>query len=334
MISLIIPVYQVSDYIERCIRSVIRQSYDNIECIIVDDASEDDSISKCEMLIKSYDGLIHFKILHHEKNRGLSAARNTGTKAATGEYIFYLDSDDEITPDCLEKMILLAEKHPDVPMVIGYYCTKMENGKRKTFPEDNLPSYVASHEQIISIFYNKLVPLFAWNKLIKRSFIEDNKLYFKEGIVYEDIIWMFWSVKYLTTVAILNDVTYHYYIRPGSITTSHDEYPIGASYKSIYYEILCNLAPGREDKDLNRYLTGFCNCYLKYKSIISAYYDLHHLYLERSKQYDCWNAYLILFTMRIVGHLGYPSDLLMCLNNLRWKWKRKSYKWRHGRHAF
>ena len=90
----------------------MRQSYTDIECVLVDDASVDDSMVKCQKLIDEYDGPIQFRLLHHEKNRGLSAARNTGTKAATGEYVFYLDSDDEITSDCIEKMMLLAEKHP------------------------------------------------------------------------------------------------------------------------------------------------------------------------------------------------------------------------------
>ena len=112
LISIIIPVYQVSDYVERCIRSVMSQTFTDIECIIVDDATVDDSMVKCQKLIDEYDGRIQFRLLHHEKNRGLSAARNTGTKAATGEYVFYLDSDDEITSDCIEKMMLLAEKHP------------------------------------------------------------------------------------------------------------------------------------------------------------------------------------------------------------------------------
>ena len=92
LVSVIIPVYQVSDYIERCLNSVMSQTYKNIECVLVDDVTKDDSVEKCERLIESYHGSMQFKILHHEVNRGLSAARNTGTDAATGEYIYFLDS--------------------------------------------------------------------------------------------------------------------------------------------------------------------------------------------------------------------------------------------------
>ena len=71
-ISLVIPVFKVSPYIERCLRSVIKQSYNHFECILVDDCSPDDSVAKCEKIIANYSGPIQFRILHHESNRGLS----------------------------------------------------------------------------------------------------------------------------------------------------------------------------------------------------------------------------------------------------------------------
>ena len=83
-VAIIIPVYNVSDYIENCMMSVMNQTYDDMECIIVDDATQDDSIDKCYRMIQVYQGPIKFSILHHGKNRGLSAARNTGAEAATG----------------------------------------------------------------------------------------------------------------------------------------------------------------------------------------------------------------------------------------------------------
>ena len=86
-VSIIIPVFNVSEYIERCIKSVMNQTYSDIECLIVDDATLDDSIEKCERLIVEYKGPIKFSILHHQKNRGLSAARNTGTARQIGNPI-------------------------------------------------------------------------------------------------------------------------------------------------------------------------------------------------------------------------------------------------------
>ena len=96
-LSIIIPVYHVAPYIEDCLRSVMRQTYQGaMECLIVDDCGTDDSMAIAERTIATYEGPIVFQVLHHERNRGLSAARNTGTLAAKGDYLYYLDSDDEI----------------------------------------------------------------------------------------------------------------------------------------------------------------------------------------------------------------------------------------------
>ena len=118
-VSIIIPVYNVSPYIERCIKSVMNQTYQDIECILVNDASPDDSIDIAKLLIENYDGPIQFQILSHGHNRGLSAARNTGIDASTGDYLYFLDSDDEITPDCIKLLMDEVKKYPNVEMVQG-----------------------------------------------------------------------------------------------------------------------------------------------------------------------------------------------------------------------
>ena len=121
-LSIIIPVYNVAPYIANCLRSVMEQSYDDsMECIVVDDCGKDDSIAIAERLINEYEGSIFFEIVHHDQNRGLSASRNTGLTHAKGEYIFFLDSDDEITEDCIEKMMAVVMKDPAVELVQGTY---------------------------------------------------------------------------------------------------------------------------------------------------------------------------------------------------------------------
>ena len=88
-LSIIIPVYNVEPYIEDCLRSVMRQTYQGaMECLIVDDCGTDDSMAIAERTIATYEGPIVFQVLHHERNRGLSAARNTGTLAAKGDYLY------------------------------------------------------------------------------------------------------------------------------------------------------------------------------------------------------------------------------------------------------
>ena len=185
-VSIVIPVYRVSAYIERCLYSVMNQTYSVFECIIVDDSTDDDSIEKCERMLSSYKGAIRFVILHHEKNRGLSAARNTGLKAATGEYIFFLDSDDVITDDCIEKLMETASQDLSVEMVQGNaktYNNSFFDNRTKHYSQ----RHAESNENVRTLFYrNHEIPVYAWNKLIKRSFLFENHLFFHEGLLWED----------------------------------------------------------------------------------------------------------------------------------------------------
>jgi len=329
LISIIIPVYQVSDYVERCIRSVMSQTFKDIECIIVDDATEDDSIDKCERLIKEYNdnlndnldvrGGVRFKILHHEMNRGLSAARNTGTKAATGEFVFYLDGDDEITHDCIEKMMLMAVKYPEAEMVVGNYMECREGVRAKVMHGEDLPAVIQSNEEYARYYRLHRISHSAWNKLIKRSFIEKHGLYFKEGILYEDYMWMFHVAKYVSFVCVVKDVTYHYCIRSGSITMDSDEKKVGESYVVIYDNILNHLTPRRERKELTYCVERFCKQYLTYKDTMPAYKELLGLFTEQAKEYRCWYAYMVLMVVAMMGQIGNPMKLLSALHVVRWK---------------
>ena len=103
-ISIIIPVYNVEKYIERCLLSVIGQKgLDGfVECILVDDCTPDRSMQIAQKLIGDYQGSIHFRIIHNNENQGLSCSRNNGLKIAKGDFVYFLDSDDYIYPNCLE----------------------------------------------------------------------------------------------------------------------------------------------------------------------------------------------------------------------------------------
>lgn len=104
-VSIVTPVYKVESYIAECVQSVINQDYDNIEFILVDDCGGDNSIHIAEELLAgSTKSGFSYKILRHEYNRGVSAARNTAMHAATGDYIFCLDSDDRLMAECISKL--------------------------------------------------------------------------------------------------------------------------------------------------------------------------------------------------------------------------------------
>lgn len=319
MVSVIVPVYNVSPYIERCIHSVMAQSYVDIECIFVDDATEDDSIVKCERLVGDYEGPICFKIIYNKQNRGLSAARNTGIENATGEWIFFLDSDDEITPNCIEKLLKAANGHPDAEMVIGNSQKYYINGKTETGFYEDLPDTIRKNEDVTMYFHRQQIPFAAWNKLIKTQFVRENELYFKEGIIAEDLLWMFYVLKCLSVVSLVKNVTYHYYEREGSITTSAGEYIQGMSYRIIYDDILHHLTVGREDKELARYVEGFSFFYLKNKETIPEYKTLFSQYRVFSKKYQCWYARMLLTIVGFIGLCGNQSHLLSQMNVARQK---------------
>ena len=213
-VSIIIPVFNVSDYVERCLSSVMTQTYTNLECIIVDDCSPDDSIEKCERMIVGYDGPIAFKILHHERNRGLSAARNTGTDAATGEYIYYLDSDDWIFSYCIELLLKAAQNDTEIEVVIGNY----KHDSNTKFPQLNLPSSIYVKD-LLNKYLQGDYYMMAWNKLYRTDFIRINKLSFVEGLIHEDITWSFCCACLMKKMAVVNEITYYYNIRKGSIQT-------------------------------------------------------------------------------------------------------------------
>ena len=99
LVSIIVPIFNVAPYIMRCLQSIDSQTYRPIECILIDDCCTDNSIQLTEQFINQYNGAILFTIIRHQQKGGPSAARNTGLKKAIGEYIYFMDSDDAITPD-------------------------------------------------------------------------------------------------------------------------------------------------------------------------------------------------------------------------------------------
>ena len=183
-ISIIIPVYRVREYIVKCLESIVKQTaLCSIECIIVDDCTTDDSIEVAGNFLKAYDGDISFRFFQRKENGGLSAARNSGIKVAQGEYLYFLDSDDYILPETIEKLVAVADKYPKAQIVqAGAIATngkfaylRMANKKIKDYSEDH--SYI--RKKMLGSYY----PPTAWNKLIKRDWLSQNNLFFKEGLL-------------------------------------------------------------------------------------------------------------------------------------------------------
>ena len=122
-ISIIVPVYNVEPYIERCIRSIMNQTFtEGVECILINDCTPDNSIRIVQQLINEYKGNIQFRILSNEHNQGIASVRNIGLQAAKGTYIQYIDSDDYVEPDMLETLYKKACGSSSDILVYDYYC--------------------------------------------------------------------------------------------------------------------------------------------------------------------------------------------------------------------
>ncbi len=242
-VSIIVPVYNVASYIERCMQSIMWQTFSNIECILIDDCGSDNSMDIANNLVQHYKGPIIFKILHHDHNRGLSAARNTGINAATGDYLFFLDSDDEITPNAISLFVKEAQSHPELEMVIGNVTSEPYNEyydlKVPYFPYN----IINDNNAIRRLFLTpkRIIPVMAWNKLVRYDFVKNNDLFFKEGVLHEDEHWMFFAVKYLKNIAFIKDRTYIHYETPGSIMTSTDLSKRAESIMIILMDFLHNI---------------------------------------------------------------------------------------------
>ena len=230
-ISIIIPVYNVESYISDCLKSVMSQTYQGeLECILVDDCGTDNSISIEEEFISNYKGSIEFKFLHHHKNRGLSAARNTGMAAATGDYIYFLDSDDTLSSDCLESLTAPL-KNCDYDLIVGDFRMVCDG---KILPPYSMNLQLSNgtilkNEEIIKS-YRKMWNMMAQNKLYKTSFVRANQLEFKEALIHEDELWSFEVACMAKSLYAVNKVTYYYLKRNSGITGSESK---GNRYKML-----------------------------------------------------------------------------------------------------
>ena len=217
-ISIVIPVYQVAPYIADCIQSVMRQTWEGpLECIFVDDCGTDNSMEIVNKTILDYQGSIDFKTVRHEHNRGLSAARNTGMSAATGDYVYFLDSDDEITPDCIEVMAAPLAKEP-YDLTIGQ-C-RIEGGELPGVDLRLKDGTVLRGAAVLHAYRQEQWYMMSVNKLYRMELLKRYDLQFREGIVYEDELWSFQMASMARSLAVVGHETYVYKLREGSITVN------------------------------------------------------------------------------------------------------------------
>jgi glycosyltransferase involved in cell wall biosynthesis len=207
-VSIIVPVYNVEDYLDKCLNSLVHQSLGDIQIIIVNDGSRDNSCA----IIENYKAKYEKKITYIEKtNGGLSDARNTGLKYAIGEYIGCIDGDDYADVTMFEKMYKKA-KEGDYDLVeCDYY---------HVYDKKKIPKIGKIYE---SQDIMAMARVSAWNKIIKREILEDNKIIYPIGLQYEDLEYFYKVIPYINKIGFVKEPLYYYLQRENSICHIYNE---------------------------------------------------------------------------------------------------------------
>ncbi|HLS59509.1 MAG TPA: glycosyltransferase [Virgibacillus sp.] len=216
-VSIIVPIYKVEKYIDRCIKSILQQTYTHFELILVNDGSPD----RCGEIINDYakkDARI--KVVHKE-NGGLSDARNRGMKEVTGEFTMFIDSDDWIIETMIETLLTQSiEQEADIVQGSFYYAYEDKLLVDKRYQEEtDAPIILRNKSLMYELVTNKVVKNFAWGKLYKTSLIQD--IPFTKGVLFEDVFWAHHVMHNVNTYVILQQPMYYYCQRDDSIVATY-----------------------------------------------------------------------------------------------------------------
>lgn len=207
-VSILIPVYKAEKYIERCLQTVLSQTYKNLEIIIVDDASPDSSMAIAEKLIQQAANTFDIKILHNKKNQGIATVRNMLLDNATGDYILFVDSDDYIETDAIESLVNIADKTNCDIVRCGYFEVKSNNIRPiNQRPWNDKTDLLKQHIKA----WNSIEAM--WQLLIRKSLIEEHHIRFAEGVnASEDHLMMIKLYFYANSIVNMEKPVYYYRI--------------------------------------------------------------------------------------------------------------------------
>ena len=210
-ISIIVPIYNVEKYLEKCIKSILSQTYKNLEIILVDDGSPD----KCGMICDKYKEIDDRIIVIHQENKGLSGARNTGLKNANGKYVCFIDSDDYINEHMIETLYEnLIKTGSDISICDFFQVKENENIKIKKI--ENAVKIMNKQECLKKLLYHKYkLDIVTWNKLYKQELF--NNIEFPEGKIYEDFATIPFLIDNSNKICCTKQKLYFYVQRNGSI---------------------------------------------------------------------------------------------------------------------
>lgn len=216
LVSVIVPIYNVEKYLHRCVDSLLNQTLKEIEIILVNDGSPDNSAEIIDTYANKYENIIPL----HKVNGGLSDARNAGLNIAKGEYIGFVDPDDYVEHDMFEKMYLSAVKNKSDLVFAGYNEIFSDNyTEKRTF------EFIYNFKKVSDILKASIegqIGAYAWNKLYKTSVIKENSILFPKGVVVvEDQVFFYEFIKHISSFSVVTDCLYNYIRNDSSICAKY-----------------------------------------------------------------------------------------------------------------
>lgn len=210
LISVIVPVYNVEKYLERCIISLLRQTYKNYEILLIDDGSKDSSGTLCDIYAGNYDNISVF----HKANGGLGSARNYGIERAKGEYVCFVDSDDQVEENYLYSMYNAITTNKADICVCGYYYSANNIIASYAFSD----RVIDTHEMLKAFACGNSFFNFAWNKLYKKNIIERMPMHFSDRHCAEDMYFNVIYYRYTNKIVTVEKPLYTYYVNLESLS--------------------------------------------------------------------------------------------------------------------
>lgn len=210
LISAIVPIYKVEQYLNRCIESLVRQTYSNLEIILVDDGSPDD----CPQMCNEWANKDNRIIVIHKENGGLSDARNAGIQVATGDVISFIDSDDWIDLKAFEFMLNVMQMDNSDIVSCGVNWVN-EDGKLLRIDSVKEHEILSPHDAMRELLHDGKLKQHVWNKIYRRKVIEN--IPFEKGKYHEDVFWSYQAIGRARSVSVIPDSYYNYVQRADSI---------------------------------------------------------------------------------------------------------------------
>lgn len=211
LISVIVPIYNIENYLKKCLDSVLQQSYRNLEIILVDDGSTDNCGVMCDQA-KSADARVRTV---HKKNGGLSDAKNAGIRAAKGEYLAFVDGDDYVHKDFIKTLLATAAKHKADICACSFYSV-FPDGKRQWLNKQKKFAAFSNIQAIKDILLPpSLCEVVSWNKLYKKSLFSANHIEFPVGKIHEDVFTTY-KLFYASNKVVFTDKTLYFYVQRDS----------------------------------------------------------------------------------------------------------------------